>query len=175
MDGFFYLSQTFNDCCRIFSTLLREMIELVGSWVHRERSAKRASLFLAKCGLPILFACHQVWSVVDNNSQPWWQTYIGGIRQIKLAGWIEEDSTTNINPSSCLWIPNPVRQAGSAADRVLIYCGTSWERAATSKQRCIWIVPSWPLKVRIPFPLVRIKNLKFTPWVRIVPLWPLRI
>ena len=58
--------------------------------------------FLAKCGLPILFACHQVWSGVDNNRELRWQTNIGGIRQIKLAGWIEEDSTTNTNPSSCL-------------------------------------------------------------------------
>ena len=95
---------------RIFCTLPRKMIEFDDSWVHRERSAKRA-FFLAKCGLPILFACHQVWSGVDNNSELRWQTNIGGIRQIKLAGWIEEDSTTNTNPSSCLWIPNPVRQA----------------------------------------------------------------
>ena len=83
-----------------------------------------AESVLTKCGLPILFACHQVWSG-DNNSEPRWQTNIGGIRQIKLApGW-KEDSTAET--SSYLEMSSPVRhEAASAPDRQegLIYCGT---------------------------------------------------
>ena len=64
-----------------------------------------AKSVLAKCGLPILFACQQVWSG-DNNSEPRWQTNIGGSRHIKLARW-KEDSTTAVPPTQ---MSSPARQ-----------------------------------------------------------------